>query len=106
MAGKKTAQTSPARKRAARKNPDSAAPTTTPGESLRIAREQRGWTQAELAQAADLTQSTVSSIEQGREALGLERAKRLALVLDVHPAELVFPDWETEKRALTRAQKR
>lgn len=35
------------------------------GTSIRIARERRGWTQAELAIRAGLTQATISSVERG-----------------------------------------
>jgi ribosome-binding protein aMBF1 (putative translation factor) len=77
----------------------------TPGDSVRIARELQDLSQAELARASGLTQATISGIERGRILLGVERAKRLAVALGVHPAVLLFPKWETEA-ANVRAQLR
>lgn len=71
----------------------------TPGISLRVARESAGLSQNDLADEADIPQSTISSIESGRIALGVERAKRLAIVLGIHPAVLLFPNWKVEPRA-------
>lgn len=78
----------------------------TPGSTIRVAREVMEWSQSELASRAGLTQSTVSAIERGKISLGVERAKRLAVVLGVHPAVLLFPDWESERPALERAARR
>ena len=64
----------------------------TPGHVVRITREFAELSQAELAVKAGLTQATVSSIESGRATLGLERAKRLAKAMAVHPASLLFPN--------------
>ena len=64
------------------------------GEILQILREKNGLTQSQLAKLSDLTQATVSSLESNRISLGVERAKVLAKVLHVHPAILLFPDWE------------
>jgi transcriptional regulator with XRE-family HTH domain len=50
--------------------------------------------QSDLAKLSGLTQSTISSIENNRVNLGVERAKALARALGVHPAVLVFPDWD------------
>ena len=66
----------------------------TQGEMLRAIREVNELSQRELAEMAGLTQATISSIENGRVNLGLERAKVLARALNVHPAVLAFPDWE------------
>jgi transcriptional regulator with XRE-family HTH domain len=66
----------------------------TQGEILRIIREKNGFSQNELAERAGLTQSTISSLENNRFSLGVERAKSLAKVLRVHPAVLAFPDWD------------
>lgn len=63
---------------------------------MRVAREVQGLTQASLASVAGLSQATISSIERGRAALGVERAKRLAVPLRVHPAVLLFPNWQRE----------
>jgi transcriptional regulator with XRE-family HTH domain len=67
----------------------------TQGEMLRIIREKNELSQNQLAEKSGLTQSTLSSLENDRVSLGVERAKVLAKVLGVHPAVLVFPDWDT-----------
>jgi len=66
----------------------------TQGEMLRLIREKNGFSQNELAERTGITQSTLSSLENNRVSLGVERAKVLARVLGVHPAVLVFPDWD------------
>jgi transcriptional regulator with XRE-family HTH domain len=71
----------------------------TPGDAVRIARELQEMTQAELARASGLTQPTISGIESGRRALGAERAERLARALKVHPAVLLWPNWDVEVEA-------
>ena len=62
------------------------------GEVLRILREKNEISQADLAEKTHLTQATISSLENNRINLGIQRAKILAKVLHVHPAVLVFPD--------------
>jgi transcriptional regulator with XRE-family HTH domain len=71
----------------------------TPGDSVRIAREMQEMTQAELAKASGLAQPTVSGIEAGRITLGAERAERLARALKVHPAVLLWPQWDVGAEA-------
>ncbi len=66
----------------------------TQGEMLRLIREKNGSSQNELAAKSGLTQATLSSLENNRVSLGVERAKVLAKLLGVHPAVLVFPDWD------------
>ena len=66
------------------------------GESVRIMRELQELSQNELAQLANIPQSTISAIENGRVNLGIERAKSLARALKCHPAVLVFSGWDVE----------
>ena len=66
----------------------------SPGESVRVIRELQGLSQTQLAQLCGIPQTTISSIENGRVNLGVERAKVLALALRCHPAVLVFPAWQ------------
>lgn len=70
--------------------------TLTPGQSIRLAREANEMTQTELAAATGLMQSTISALENDKATLGAERAKVLARALHVHPAVLLFPDWESQ----------
>jgi len=62
-------------------------------QTIRNLREFAGLTQKQLAKKAGITETSLSAIENGRIALGTERAKRLARALSVHPAILLFPDW-------------
>ena len=71
----------------------------SPGDSVRVARELQEMTQAELAQASGIPQPTISSIESGRATLGAERAEKLARALRVHPAVLLWPNWEVESES-------
>ena len=73
-----------------------------PGRRLRILRELNEMTQEQLARASGLSQATISALESGAKTLGVERAKKLARPLHVHPAVLVFSDWVD---APTRARK-
>ena len=66
------------------------------GESVRILREFQELSQNELARLTAIPQSTLSSIENDRIRLGVERAKVLARALHCHPAVLVFPGWDIE----------
>jgi transcriptional regulator with XRE-family HTH domain len=71
----------------------------TPGNSVRIARELQEMTQAELASETGLAQGTISSIESGRVTLGAGRAEKLARALRVHPAVLLWPNWDESTRS-------
>lgn len=68
--------------------------TLSPGDMVRVTRELQEMTQADLADASGIAQGTISSIESGRVTLGAERAEKLAIALKVHPAVLLWPNWE------------
>jgi transcriptional regulator with XRE-family HTH domain len=70
----------------------------TPGQMLKTVRKLQEMSQKQLADASGVEQPTISGMENGRVELGLERAKRLARALHVHPGVLVFADWEDEDR--------
>jgi transcriptional regulator with XRE-family HTH domain len=78
----------------------------TIGETLRNAREFNELSQTQLAKKARIPQSAISAIESDKMELGVERAKRFARALNVHPAVLLFPDWEEPKRPKRVAAKR
>ena len=69
------------------------------GESVRIIRELQELSQNQLAELSGIPQSTISAIERDRVNLGVERAKVLARALKVHPAVLVFPNWDIERES-------
>ena len=66
----------------------------SPGESVRIIRELQELSQTQLSALCGIPQTTISSIENSRVNLGVERAKVLATALHCHPAVLVFPGWQ------------
>jgi transcriptional regulator with XRE-family HTH domain len=73
--------------------------TLTPAKAVRLAREFQEMTQHELAAASGVPQPAIAGIESGRIALGADRAEKLARALKVHPAVLMWPQWDVaEKR--------
>jgi transcriptional regulator with XRE-family HTH domain len=68
----------------------------TVGESLRIARELNDFSQNYLSELTGISQSIISGIENNRINLGVERAKTFARALSIHPAVLLFPNWNTK----------
>lgn len=69
------------------------------GESVRILRELQELSQNDLAELTGIAQSTLSSIENDKVKVGVERAKVIARALRVHPAVIVFPAWDVEKES-------
>lgn len=69
------------------------------GESVKIIREMQELSQNELSRMTGIPQSTISTIENDRVQLGVERAKVLARALNCHPAVLVFPGWDIEQES-------
>jgi transcriptional regulator with XRE-family HTH domain len=78
----------------------------TPAAMVRNIREAQELTQAGLAGLTGIAQPTISAIEAGRVSLGVERAARLARALCVHPAVLLFPQWDVEAESATVRRKR
>lgn len=66
----------------------------TPGEALKMMRELQGLSQQDLANLSGFSQSNISALENNTTNLGRERALILAKVLHVHPAVLLFPDFD------------
>ena len=58
------------------------------GKRIRLARIERGWTQAELGQKLGVVQSRISDIERNG-LVDLRLAQRIASVLDIDVADLV-----------------
>ena len=69
------------------------------GETVRIIRELQELSQNELSDMTGIPQSTISSIENDKVNLGVERAKVIARALKCHPAVLVFPGWQVERES-------
>ncbi len=71
----------------------------SPGEMLRTLRELQEMTQEQLASASGIPQSNISALESGIRQMGRERALVLAKVLKVHPAVILFPDYDVDEVA-------
>lgn len=71
----------------------------TPGEALKMLRELQNLTQLELAQETGISQSNISALESNARQMGRERAIVLARALKVHPAVLLFPDFDVVEAA-------
>jgi transcriptional regulator with XRE-family HTH domain len=68
--------------------------TIPPGEALKLLRELQNLSQNDLVRLTDISQPNISAIENGTKQLGRERALVLARALHVHPAVLLFPDFD------------
>ncbi|MEW6593525.1 MAG: helix-turn-helix transcriptional regulator [Thermodesulfobacteriota bacterium] len=69
----------------------------TPGEVIRMLRELKGWTQAELAARSGISATNLSLLENNRVEIGKKRAEQLARAFDVHPAIIMFPEYEARE---------
>lgn len=71
----------------------------TPGEALKILRKLQELSQNELANLTGISQSNISALENGTRQMGRERALIFAKALRVHPAILLFPDFDLKEVA-------
>ena len=71
----------------------------SPGEMLRTLRELQELTQERLAELSGIPQSNISALESGARQIGRERALTLAKALKVHPAVILFPDFDISEVA-------
>lgn len=67
------------------------------GEVIRLLRELKGWTQDELAKRSGISSTNLSLLENERVEIGKKRAEQLAKTFDVHPAIIMFPEYETKE---------
>jgi len=70
--------------------------TLTTGEVIRMLRELKGWTQEQLAQKSGIHAKNISLLENGRIDIGKKRAEQLAKAFGVHPAIIMFPEYEAD----------
>lgn len=66
----------------------------TPGEVIRMLRELKGWTQAKLAERCGITTTNISLLENQKVVIGKRRAEQIAKAFGVHPAIIMFPEYE------------
>ena len=67
----------------------------TSGEVIRILREKKEWTQQELARRSGISATNLSMLENDRIDIGKKRAQQLARAFGVHPAIIMFPEYES-----------
>lgn len=70
--------------------------------NVRRLRQAAGFTQAQLAAAADVADATISRIERGRLVPSVELAGRLAKALDLGVDDLLGPEPKDAKKAQLR----
>ncbi len=66
----------------------------TTGEVIRMLRDLKGWTQAELAKRCRISVTNISLLENEKVEIGKRRAEQLAKAFDIHPAIIMFPEYE------------
>ncbi len=66
----------------------------TTGEVIRMLRELKGWTQTELAGRSGISATNLSSLENDKVEIGKRRVEQLAKAFDIHPAIIMFPEYE------------
>lgn len=70
------------------------------GARIRVAREQAGLTQADLAKALGQYRTSITNIEAGKQRLLVHRLADLARVLDIDMAALLGQPTEAERESL------
>ncbi|MDP2168024.1 MAG: helix-turn-helix transcriptional regulator [Thermodesulfovibrionales bacterium] len=69
----------------------------TTGEVIRMLRELKGWTQEGLAKRTGISASNISLLENDRVEIGKKRVERIARAFDIHPAIIMFPEYEAKE---------
>jgi transcriptional regulator with XRE-family HTH domain len=71
--------------------------TLTTGEVIKMLRELKEWTQEELAKRCKINATNISLLENNKIEIGKRRAEQLAHAFNVHPAIIMFPEYESEE---------
>jgi transcriptional regulator with XRE-family HTH domain len=69
------------------------------GQVIRMLRDLKGWTQEELAKRSGINATNISLLENDRVDIGKKRVEQLARAFDVHPAIIMFPEYEAREIA-------
>jgi transcriptional regulator with XRE-family HTH domain len=69
----------------------------TTGEVIKMLRGLKGWTQEELAKRCSINATNISLLENNKLDIGKKRAQQLAHAFEVHPAIIMFPEYESEE---------
>ncbi|MBI2095784.1 MAG: helix-turn-helix transcriptional regulator [Candidatus Omnitrophica bacterium] len=65
------------------------------GEVIRMLRELKDWTQDDLAARSGISAANLSLLENGKVKIGKKRAEQLAKAFEIHPAIIMFPEYES-----------
>jgi transcriptional regulator with XRE-family HTH domain len=65
------------------------------GEVIRMLRELKEWTQEDLANRSGISPTNLSALENDRVDIGKRRAEQLAKAFNIHPAIIMFPEYES-----------
>ena len=77
----------------------------TTGEVIQILRQKKGWTQDKLAQRSGMHANNISLLENDRVDIGKRRAEALAKAFGVHPAIIMFPEYESKRNRESRLER-
>jgi transcriptional regulator with XRE-family HTH domain len=69
----------------------------TTGEVIKMLRELKGWTQEELSKYSSINAKNISLLENDKLEIGKKRAVQLAKAFNVHPAIIMFPEYESNE---------
>jgi len=69
----------------------------TTGEVIKMLRDLKDWTQEELAKYCTINAKNISMLENDKIEIGKKRAIQLATAFDVHPAIIMFPEYESKE---------
>jgi transcriptional regulator with XRE-family HTH domain len=67
------------------------------GEVIRMLRELKGWTQVDLAKRSGISVTNISLLENEKVDIGKKRAEQLAKAFNIHPAIIMFPEYEAKE---------
>ena len=68
----------------------------TTGETIKMLRKLKGWTQVELSEKSGINPKNISLLENNRVAIGKKRTELLAKAFGIHPAIIMFPEYESD----------
>jgi transcriptional regulator with XRE-family HTH domain len=71
----------------------------TTGQVIRMLRELKDWTQETLAERSGISATNLSLLENGKVDIGKKRVEQIARAFDVHPAIIMFPEYEAKEIA-------
>lgn len=66
------------------------------GETITMLRDLMGWRQEESAKRSGINAKNISMLENDKVEIGKKRAESLANAFDIHPAIIMFPEYEAQ----------